>query len=69
LIGILWGGIYFLPLIFFLILGGNQAHILVGNATPKESRYDWDLPLGVLPYFLDKPLGLINRNGARRRVI
>jgi hypothetical protein len=35
-------------------LSGNQAHILVRNTTPNESRSNWDLPLGVLPYPTNK---------------
>jgi hypothetical protein len=40
-----------------LILSGNQAHILVRNTTPNESRSNWDLPSGILPYLLDMPFG------------
>jgi hypothetical protein len=43
-------------------MSGNQAHILIENTTPNfESRFNWDLPLGVFPYMLDRPFGLVNK--------
>jgi hypothetical protein len=42
------------PLLFILILSGNDAHKLIGNATPNESRYDWNLPSGVLPLLIER---------------
>jgi hypothetical protein len=48
------------PLFLLLIIVATEAHILVRNATPNESRSNWDLPSGVLPYLLDRPFGPVN---------
>jgi hypothetical protein len=45
-----------------LIICGKQAHILVGNLIPNESRSNWDFPSSVLPYLLDRPFITINKS-------
>jgi hypothetical protein len=37
-------------------MSGNEAHIFVGNATPNESRSNWDLPSGHLDLSIEMVL-------------
>jgi len=67
LIKTLWGTACCLSHFFLLILRSKEAHILVRNVTPNEISSNWDLPLGIVPYFLEMSFGLVGRNDAIRK--
>jgi hypothetical protein len=35
-------------------MSGSEAHKLMGNTTPNESRSDWDLPSGIFPHLIER---------------